>query len=39
MLYASDLQPGGANAALQAFWRDNQALIEQRLAAARDGKP
>lgn len=39
MIYASELQPGGAHAALQAFWRDNQAMIEQRLLAAREGRP
>lgn len=39
LLYATDSQAGGADAALSDFWRDNASLIEARLVAARDGKP
>lgn len=39
MLYASELQPGGADAALSRYWRDNRGLIEDLLDSARGGKP
>jgi exosortase A len=39
LLYASDRQPGGADAAMTDYWQANRGLIEARLVAARDGQP